>query len=185
MIRATHSWAPASALACVLALAACAPDIRFAPPPQKTLPQGVERPIVHPSIDMSDLRSEGFIIQDVLTLDGPSEFAWTNHRPRFQVWLDDGASRVFRMRIGVPEETFTSTGPVTVSVLVNGQRIAAPRFDQPGMHDYECPVAEALLAEHSPAIVGLDIQPVFLDPRTHKELGVLLYLIGLPQAHIP
>ena len=170
-----------TALSCIVALIGCTPNVHFPPPLQKTLPEGTERPIVQPVIEMSDLRAEGFVIQDIFTLDGGKEFAWTGRRPRLRVWLDDAKARVFRMRIAVPEETFASTGPVTVSILVNGHQIAAPRFDLPGMHDYSCPVTETLLQRTSPAIVGLDIQPVFLDPRTRKELGVLLYSIGLPR----
>jgi len=100
--------------------------------------------------------------------------------------LDDANGRVFRMRIAVPEETFAITGPVTVSILRerSGNRSAAIRPAEvarllvPGL-------SEALLANHSPAIVGLDIAPVFIEPRLHKELGVLLYSIGLPRAQEP
>jgi hypothetical protein len=84
------------------------------------------------------------------------------------------------MRIAVPAETLAVTGPVTVGVLVNGSRIAAPRFDRAGWHEYSHPVEDALLGVHSPAIVALDISPVFTDMRNHKELGVLLHSIGLP-----
>ncbi len=183
MTHVSHAWGT-TALGCILALTGCSPNVHFAPPLQKALPQGPERPVVQPVIEMSDLRAEAFVIQDVFTLDGSKEFAWTGRRPRLRVWLDDAKVRVFRMRIAVPEETFSSTGPLTVSILVNGQQIAAPRFEQPGLHDYSCPVAEALLKKTSPAIVGFDIEPVFLDPRTHKEWGVLLYSIGLPRAPV-
>lgn len=165
------------AAACLLA--ACRPAVEFAPPPQKTLPPGPERPVLFPVVDMANLRADGFIVRDVLLPTSGEIFRWTRRRPEFRIWPEDAAGHVLEFQAGVPEETFSTTGAVTVAAFVNGDNVSTHRFERPGTLRFSDPVAEEVVRRFTPARVWLEIAPAYPDPRTHESLGVLLYSIGL------
>jgi hypothetical protein len=172
--------------ACAL-LGSCTPVIEFAPPAQKQAPQGHEHvtPIVRNQLLMEDSDANGFIDQDVEPASPGYVLRWTNAHPRFRLWPDGTAGREIRLRFQLLPETVSVTGPVTVSITVNSRKVAAPVFSVPGWCDYSHPVPDELLAGSRPALVGLDVSPVFTQKADGSKLGIYLYAIGLTKAPAP
>jgi hypothetical protein len=159
-------------------LAGCSRNLDYPPPLQKTMPLGQDPPRVRPVLRMSEPDADAFIVQDVLGSAG-GIFRWTAEHPRFKLWLEDASDREFVVRFALIASNFRETGPVTVSVTINGRELAAPAFAIPREYEYRHPVPKAFLAGPSPAIVGLDISPVSVAKADGVKLGIYLESIGL------
>jgi hypothetical protein len=145
------------------------------------MPQGQDPPRVRSVLRMSEPDADAFIIQDVLGYAG-GIFRWTGERPRFKLWLEDASDREFVMRFALIASNFRETGPVTVSITINGRALATPVFAIPREYEYRHPVPRALLAGPSPAIIGLDISPVTRAAADGVALGIYLEAVGLLKA---
>ena len=176
-----HPWPILFLCACFLSLGGCSPEIEYRPPSQKAMPPGQDPPRIRDVIRMADPDADAFIAQDVLQGAGGS-FRWTGQRPRFKVWLNEPGGREFLMRFALISGNFQETGPVTVSITVNGRLLAAPVFAAAREYEYRHPVAETWLAAPAPIVLGLDIAPVYVAKADGVKLGVYLECIGLPKA---
>ncbi len=130
---------------------------------------------------MSDPDTDAFITQDVLPASGGA-YRWSGEHPRFKMWLDDAAGREFLLKFALIRENFRETGPVTVSITVNGRLLAAPVFTAAEEYEYRRATPAEWLAGPGPAVVGLDISPVYIAKADGVKLGVYLECIGLPKA---
>jgi hypothetical protein len=164
-----------------LVLAGCGRDLIFAPPPQKTLPAGPERPIVSGLIRMSDADADVYIGRDVLK-DWLATRRWTKERPSFSIPINGETNRVIYMKFGIVDDTFRETGPVTIAMAVNGRELVAPRFEAAGDYEYRHAVPRELLKPSAQNSVELTIHPVYLAKRDGVKLGISLESIGLVPA---
>lgn len=169
--------AVAAALSC---LAACSNNLEYAPPPQKAMPEGPAPLRDRPIVRMRDPDVDHFLLQDMLSY-SVGQWRWTRQHPRFRIFVAGPKERQVYARFAIIDGIFRKTGPVTVSITVNGKPVAAPRYVAAGEYEFSQPVPELMLAEHSPAIVGFDIDPVFVGDNS-DVLGVYLDAVGLPKS---
>jgi hypothetical protein len=169
-------------IAVALGLVGCTPTLEFPPPAQKAMPAGPE-PLLGPAIArMSDLSVDAAIVKDVLKADPGSAWRWTNQNPRLKVWFHTGERQNFHLRFTLAGVVLKKIGPVTIRMIVNGQALDSRRFDKEQEYEYSKPVPPAMLGAEDSAIVGLDIDPVYVSAGDGMKLGVLLQEIGLKPA---
>jgi hypothetical protein len=127
---------------------------------------------------MNDADAESYFVRDVSTyLEGDS-WRWTNARPELKFWLTSVKSQRFTMDFSVAEVTFKETGPVTISVYVNGRRLAAIPCAAPGDFHFENPVPSSWLATDAPTIVALQADKVYIAEPDGVRLGFILKRAG-------
>lgn len=127
-------------------------------------------------INMNDPEADKHFVRDVGGLEG-NLYRWVFRRPEMEFWLQ-GARRIkFAMSFALPEVTMKVTGPVTLSILINGQPFEQPRFDEPGNHQYEKDVPPELLKARARNSVVIEPRPVWKSPDG-RTLGFVLTEAG-------
>ena len=170
-----HERAGPVVAAFLLICGSCArvPDF-YSPPPQYPGARRYEPPLLLPG----RLHQTTGILQDVVDDSEATGKSWTNQHPTFSFLLRRTEDLDFYMRFIVHDDTFRDTGPVTLTVNVNGETIDRPRFDTPGEREYSHPVPPRLLQKRNPVIVRIDVDPVWIAPGDKTKLGILLMAIG-------
>ena len=102
---------------------------------------------------------------------------WTGAHPAFQFTLSSVENLDFYLSFAVNERTFRDTGPVTLTVRINGEVIDKPKFDAANEYEYSHPVPSALLRARSPVIAEVDVDPPWIAPEK-SVLGVVLFSAG-------
>jgi len=169
----------AAALCC---LAGCSPVVEYAPPAQKVMPEGPNSLRDRPLLRMRDPDIDHFIIEDLMSY-SVGQWRWTRQHPRFRIFVADPNGRELYLRFALIDSVFRQTGTMTISMTVNGRALAAAKYNAPGEYEFSRPVPDDLLREHSPAIVGLDIDPVFIGKEDGAILGIYLDTVGLLKTH--
>jgi hypothetical protein len=123
------------------------------------------------------------VLEDVVDEPEANGRRWTGPHPAFSFMLTSSDDLDFHMSFSVHSRTFADTGPVTLSIHVNGELIDRPRFDTAGEREYSHPVTSRLLQKQNPVIVRIDVDPPWVAPEEGKKLGILLFAIGF-QAHV-
>lgn len=147
------------------------------------MPSGVEAPTTSlPDarllLSMADADIEKHVLRDVLHSDAGEPSRWTGAHPAFRLLLDDVEGLQFYIHLFLPEPTFQVTGPVKLTVTINGTVVATPQFKGEGDHEFQCVIPNGLLKRKEPATVSMDVHPPYVSPRDGTRLGVLLFAVG-------
>ena len=146
------------------------------------MPSGPE-PLLGPTLArMSDLSVDAAIVKDVLKADPGSAWRWTNQNPRVKVWFQPGEPQSFYLRFTLAGVILKKAGPLTIRMIVNDKPLDVLRFDKEQEYEYSRPVPASMLGAEDSAVVGLDIDPIYVSPGDAMKLGVLLEEIGLKPA---
>jgi hypothetical protein len=122
------------------------------------------------------------ILRDVMGDAGVKGWRWTHQHPAFSFKLGSAENLDFYLRFAVNGTTFADTGPVTLTIHINGEVLDRPRFDTPGEREYSHPVPARWLEAKNPAIVEIDVDPVWIAPRDKVPLGIVLIAIGFEES---
>ncbi len=133
-------------------------------------------------VHVGDPKADAAIVSDVLGGEQGSSWRWTNQHPRFKVWFHAGKPAVFYLRFTLAGVILKQTGPLTIRMVVNDQVLETKIFDKEREFEYSKAVPAALLGSGDNAVVGLDIDPIYVSERDGMKLGVLLQDIGFKQA---
>jgi hypothetical protein len=127
-------------------------------------------------IAMNDPEASKHLVHDVRGLEADS-YRWALRRPELVFWLESVRRIKFAMSFALPEVTMKVTGPVTLSILINGQPLDQPRFDQPGSHQYEKDVPPEMLKPRARNSVVIEPHPVWIA-SDGQALGFVLTEAG-------
>ena len=160
-----HSPGPAPGRATLLLLlaimAGCASGPREYPPPPQEPPLSGYEPARRLSdfVSMSDPNAEDYIVGGVSaqTESGTWRRAQSPAKLRFRVQPAEGQR--FTLQFSIPKEALTQTGPVTLSVLVNGAPLGTIRAGQPVTYRFDQPVPSQLLRPGNENLVEITADP--------------------------
>lgn len=141
-------------------------------------PAAAPLPFARPLLTLADSDIDAHILRDVMPSATSEPSRWTNSRPAFRLVLTDARDLQLYLHFFLPELTLSATGPVTLSISIDGTRVAAPRFTQPGDHEFQCPVPAGLLKPHRPLTLAFDVWPVYRAQPQDPPLGVVLFAAG-------
>jgi hypothetical protein len=82
------------------------------------------------------------------------------------------------MDFSIPERTFRDTGPVTLTLRINGALFDRHRVDSPGEHNYTKPVPASLVRVNQENQVAIDPDPVWVSKADGGKLGFILSRAG-------
>jgi hypothetical protein len=149
------------------------PDI-YQPPIQRKPLTGPEGHLGQ-FVNMSDLAADAFLVSDFSRTTEAGAWRWAYRHPRMRFYVR-GADRLhFVMDAGVAGNTFQDTGPVTLTIQINGHEFDKILYDKPGLRHYDKPVPVALLQPHSENFVSFETDKQWVS----KEDGaVLSFVLG-------
>lgn len=169
-------------LALALMPAACTPSLEYPPPAQRRMPAGPEPAPFGSSVRMDEPTADTNIVQDVLGAEQGASWRWTNQHPRFRIWTTRVEGQTLYVKFTLPGVVLKETGPITIGFLVNDHVLATKSFGIEQRYQYSVPVPPAILKANEPAVVGLDLDRVYVSKTDGMKLGVLIEEIGFQAA---
>ncbi len=168
-------------LFCLLAGCANIPD--FYPPPaqHKTLTAAAEPSPVGPFIEMGDLNAAAYIVHDIAGGVAADSWRWTGKRPELRFFLEHADGVKFKADFSVADATLKDTGPVTVSVFINGVLLGAVHCPTAGERHFEKPVPENLLHAGALNLAAMEVDKVWVSKLDGAALGFILTRAGFTQ----
>jgi hypothetical protein len=148
----------------------------YAAPSQRSLDLGPDPDGPHEFVTMDDPVVEDYLVNDISPERGIRRWAFAHPELRFLV--KDASHLVFRAEFAIPEVTFKTTGPVTVSCSVNGRAIGLIRCEHPGDFRLEKPVPDGLVEPGKSVRVTFEASPRWISPEDGAQLSFLLRSAG-------
>jgi hypothetical protein len=152
----------------------------FAPPPQRAAL------IVPPAnglgyfLSMDDPRAGLYLVRDFQD-HGPGTWRWAYSHPALRFFVPGVPRLKFTMDFAVPERTFRDTGPVTLTLRINGSFFDRKRFETPGELHYSHAVPPGLLRPNAENLVEIDPDPVWVSKADGGRLGFILSRAGFTE----
>ena len=151
----------------------------YAPPPQRTS-FGSFRPYrISRIVDMHADNAMQQVVSDILAPSGG--WSWTGKRPAVKIVPRGNHNVTFVADFTVPEATFKTTGPVTITFHVNGHTIETVPIPAPGAHKVSKDVPPDWVLPGKENIVGAEIDKLWVSPQDGAKLGFILSQIGLTE----
>jgi hypothetical protein len=162
---------------CFLAGCANIPD-SYAPPVQRKPLTGADPSPIGTFVNLGEPGSDAYVVRDITDYAPPNSWRWTRKRPELRFFLDSTEHVKFKADFSVADATLKDTGPVTISVFINGNLLGAVKCAAAGRRQFEKPVPPALL--HSKAInfAALEIDKVWVSKTDGAVLGFILTSAG-------
>jgi hypothetical protein len=160
-------------------LAACSrPPAVFTPPAQFRAPSGPDAPVLRNLIDMADPAAEFHLVRGVERTPAPEGWRWTG--PGAELWfaLETPAGRDFLLDFAIAEQSFRVTGPVQLTVAINGHLLDRPRYGAHGRHEFRRRVSAEWLRALDINQVEIECDPPWREPATGTSRGILLFRAG-------
>jgi len=173
--------ARAAAIAGLLASSACQnmPE-PFAPPVQRQ-PLGDFRPYrISGIVNMSDEDAPAHFVQDITGLQAAT-WRWTGKRPTVRVMVRSSENLKYTIDFAIAEATLASTGPVTVTFLVNDRVLDRVRYTHAGTQHFEKPIPAGWVVADQNVTVGAEVDKLWVPAGNSPKLGMILVRMGLTQ----
>jgi hypothetical protein len=162
-------------------LAGCAniPD-SYAPPIQRKPLTGAEPSPIGTFVNLGEPSADAYIVRDV-TGYADSSWRWTRKRPELRFFLDSVEHLKFKADFSIADVTLKDTGPVTISVFINGHLLESLKYASSGRKEFEKPVPATFLLPKSVNFVALEIDKVWVSKTDGAVLGFILTSAGFSE----
>jgi hypothetical protein len=151
----------------------------YAAPEQRSLDLGPDPGGLGGFIAMDDPAADDYIVKDISPERGFRRWAFV--RPELRFRLKEAQHLRFAAEFAIPEVTYKTTGPVTVSCTVNGKTLATIRCDHAGDFRLEKPVPDGWIEPGQAIHVTFEANPRWISPEDHAQLSFLLRSAGFTQ----
>jgi hypothetical protein len=131
-------------------------------------------------VNMIDGDAASHFVQDFAP-GTPAPWRWTNQKPTVKVAMRTNQNLRYVIDFSLPEVTFKTTGPVTMTFLVNDRELDRIRYTKFGEYHYEKAVPPEWIEPYKNTLVAASIDKVFVAPADGAKLGFILTRIGLTQ----
>ena len=139
-------------------------------PTQKPTPNGSDpRATV---LNFSDPTAIEYIVRDISPTPGTER--WTFDHPEMWLPVEPHPGLRFEMRFHIHPNTFRDTGPVTVTVKINGHLLGSIHCDHVGSYQFDQPVPEEWVHAGEPTHILAEASPLWTAPEDRTHLGYLI-----------
>jgi hypothetical protein len=132
-------------------------------------------------IRMNASNADLYIVRDISPVVESGTWRWAMKRPELRFFLEQTAGLRFSLDLAVPEVTFQHTGPVAISIQINGQPFQEVRCDEPGPRRFVWPVPPSLLTAGAINTVLFQPDKVWVSPEDGTTLSFILTEAGFIQ----
>src|SRR5579883_1000911 len=160
----------------LLTLASCARDMGgwFEPPMARTPRLGPISPYARPFVKMSDPGVTNMFIRDIEGTLNNNAWRWTGKSPALRLQLSTAANQHFVADFAVPEPGFAHTGPVQITIQINGRTLATVNCDKPGPHHIDQAVPSDWLNTQLDNFAAFEIDKTWRDNGMDHDYGFIL-----------
>jgi len=163
--------------ACILT--SCDRDVAGVHPTEQfVMPQGADPQPEVRLLTMGSLDAKLNVLAGVDGAGAGEERKWTTDKIRFRFQLSSFAGRDFYMQYSVHDVTFRQTGPVRITIALNGATFDSFVKTAPDDYEYKHAADQIALPPNQPFEVTLTIDPPYIAPDDGARLGILLTTIG-------
>jgi len=120
------------------------------------------------------------VVQDIPAGE-PGPWKWTGQKPTVKIVPRTNQGLHYVIDFALPEVTFKSTGPVSMSFLVNDHALESVRYTASGDYHYEKAVPAEWVEPLKDTMLAAWIDKVWVAPADGAKLGFILTRIGLTQ----
>jgi hypothetical protein len=178
--RYTHSFVRFSLfpIALLLLAAGCSrtPDI-YQPPIQRKPLTGPEAHLGQ-IVSMSDPTVDAYIVRDISRTTEVGSWRWAYRHPQMRFYLRGADKLHFVLDARLAENTFKDTGPVTLSIQINGHELDKIVFDKPGDRHFDKLVPAEFLQPHSENFVSFETDKQWVSKEDGAVLSFVLTRAG-------
>lgn len=164
-------------LLCLLVGCANVPDF-YAPPVQRKPLTGADPSPVGRFVNMVESNADSYVVRDVNRGAANDPWRWTRKRPELRFYLDTIDRLEFKADYSIAEATFKDTGPVAISVFINGNLLETVPYTTPGEKRFSKPVPEKFLHPKALNFAALEIDKVWTSATDGAQLGFILIRAG-------
>jgi hypothetical protein len=132
-------------------------------------------------IDLKDAGADAYIVRDVSEAVEGGSWRWTGKRPELRFYLDSIDKLTFKAEFAIAEVTIKDTGPVTISVLINGNLLDIVHCPKSGEQYFEKPVPPKFLHANAVNTAALEIDKVWIALDDGAKMGFILSRAGFAQ----
>jgi len=111
--------------------------------------------------------------------EGP--WRWAHDRPVLRFYLPEAGRLRFQMDLSLPENTFHETGPVTLTLALNGTVFDRVRYDKPGPQRYDHAAPAELLRANAVNLVAITPDKTAERAQGGERLGFVLTSAGFAE----
>lgn len=145
-------------------------------PPQQSLDLGEDPGGLGPFIVMDDPSSDDYIVRDISP--GRDHHRWAFLHPELRFRVRQPGYRKFVAEFAIPEATFRTTGPVTVTAAVDGRGLGSIVCDHAGDYRMEKPLPDGVVTPGKEVHVTFDANPRWVSPDDGAQLSFYLRSAG-------
>jgi hypothetical protein len=166
-------------LFCFLTGCANIPD-SYAPPMQRKPLTGSDPSVVSQFVNMGDPNADMYIVRDITdTVEG--NWRWVRKRPELRFFLESVDHLTFKVDFTVPGVVLKETGPVNVSIFVNGKLLDTVHCANDDEKHFAKPVPASYLRANALNFVALETDKVYVAKADGAVLGFILLRAGFTQ----
>lgn len=131
-------------------------------------------------VNMSDGDWMAHVVQDIPPGE-PGSWKWTGAKPTVKVVARTNQGLRYTIDFSIAEATLKSTGPVTLTFLVNDHPLDSVRYTKAGDYHFEKAVPPEWVEPMKDTLLAASIDKVWVAPGDGAKLGFILTRIGLTQ----
>jgi hypothetical protein len=126
---------------------------------------------------MGDPAANTHIVKDISPTVEGGAWRWTLQRPELRFYLAKAEHLTFVADFALVAEPLAATGPLTLSVLVNGKALGKQRFATAGPQKLALPVPPEMIKQDAVNQVAIELDKVWKSP-SRGPLGIVLVSAG-------
>lgn len=128
-------------------------------------------------VNMDDSDAAAHFVRDIY--DSGTSWRWTRQSPAVKLKIRSLESLKYTVDFTVAEVTFKDTGPVTITFTVNDHVLDRVRITAQGHQHFEKRIPAEWLALDQYAILGAQIDKMWVSKTDGAKFGFILSRIGL------
>ncbi len=168
----------------LLALLVCGcvniPDV-YAPPQQRK-PLSVEDSSPLKSfINMNEVAAPVHFVRDIAPAVEGGSWRWARKSPTLMFSVPSTKHMKFSADFTISGHTLKETGPVTMTITINGHELDKTTYSTEGDRHFEKPVPEDWLRTKAENVVTMEVDKVYVAPSDKVVLGFVLTRAGFIQ----
>ena len=151
----------------------------FPLPAQHSLNLGHDPGLLTSYVNMDDPASDDHIVRDISP--GRDHHRWAFQHPELRFRMTASRNLIFAAEFAIPEATFKTTGPVKITVAVNGRELGTFRASHSGDYRMQLPVPAGVVEPGKEAHVTMETEPRWVSPEDGAQLSFFLRGAGFIQ----
>lgn len=168
-------WIPIVAAAM---LSACSrtPEPHGPPSQKDSLLSGLGGPVTT-AVNMEDPNSSNYVVSGFApSSEGP--WRWAYEHPKLRFWGPDSPKVSFMMEYSVPERSFRHTGPITLTLIVNGVKLDTIKVGKAGPATYTRELPDGMLKRNAMNEVAIEPDKTYAPPDDNAKYSFILVRAG-------